>query len=91
MNLDQKTTFAKKALDSIIDHDDAPMEEVKARFESIAAYATHRIAAAVLRRHEKAEAAKKLPPVTLTMREGAALTRRDVALDSDYETEKTVE
>ncbi|HQR20109.1 MAG TPA: hypothetical protein PKV98_04540 [Burkholderiaceae bacterium] len=76
MNIDQKTTFAKKALDAVIDHDDAPLEEVKARFEHIAAYMTERMAAAAVRRHAKAERAQakdvvdgsKLPPVTMTLK-----------------------
>jgi uncharacterized protein with ATP-grasp and redox domains len=53
VDLERKVALAKRALDSIIDHDDAPFEEVKARVEGIAAYVARSMSEAALRRTVK--------------------------------------
>lgn len=54
MNLDQKLEYAKQHVRSISRHDDAPLEEVRAKLAELQEFAQAEIAQAVQRRIESA-------------------------------------
>ncbi|MBX3610400.1 MAG: hypothetical protein KF871_10950 [Hydrogenophaga sp.] len=59
MNVQEKLVYAKRAIQSITEHDDAPSEEVAGAVDELQKFAGEEFKKALKRRAEKAKASKK--------------------------------
>lgn len=63
MNVQEKLAYAKRSIQSITEHDDAPTEEVAAAVDELQKFAGDEFKKALKRRSATAKAAKKAPAI----------------------------